>query len=155
MCSRVNNIMHITNHDTRQRHQSAKANPATGAAIHPSNTCWPEPGSWTLVYTHRSSNDHRSHVITQSHPGPNACWTLYVHTQETVSHTLHRVAVCNKTVVSDSVSMCDCRKKKESIYKQGRMCLTCWPNASTDRQSQSASFTVANHSRLIRSPQRH
>ena len=44
-------------------------------------------------------------VITQSHPGPKARWTLYVHTQETVRHTLLRVAVCNKTVVSDSVCM--------------------------------------------------
>ena len=44
-------------------------------------------------------------VILKSHPGPKARWTLYVHTQETVSHTLLGVAVCNKTVVSDSLCM--------------------------------------------------
>ena len=33
-------------------------------------------------------------VITQRHPSPKAYWTLYVHTQETVSHTLLSVAVC-------------------------------------------------------------
>ena len=67
---------------------------------------WPKPGSWTLVYTHRSSNDHRSHVKTQSHLGSKARWTLYVHTQETVDHTLLSVAACSKTVVS--VYQCAC-----------------------------------------------
>ena len=59
----------------------------------------PKPSSWTLVYTHRSSNNHRSHVITQSHPGPKARWTPYVHTQETIDHTLLRVALFSTTVV--------------------------------------------------------
>ena len=39
-----------------------------------------------------------AHVVI-THPGPKARWTLYVHTQESVSHSLLRVAVCNKTVV--------------------------------------------------------
>ena len=42
---------------------------------------------------------HAIGVITHSHPAPKACWTLYVHTQETVSHTLFGIAVRNKTVV--------------------------------------------------------
>ena len=61
---------------------------------------WPKLGSWTLVYTHRSSNNHRSHVITQIQPRPNGPLALYVHTQETVDHTSLRVAVCSTTVVS-------------------------------------------------------
>ena len=36
--SRVSNITHITSHAIRERHRSAKANAANGAAIHPSNT---------------------------------------------------------------------------------------------------------------------
>ena len=39
-------------------------------------------------------------VITQNHPGSKARWSLYVHTQETVDHTLLRAAACSTTVVS-------------------------------------------------------
>ena len=43
------------------------------------------------------------HVITQSPPRPKGPLALYVHTQETVDHTLLRVAVCSTTVEADSV----------------------------------------------------
>ena len=79
---------------------------------------WPKPGSWSLVYTHRSSNDHRSHVITQRPPGSKGPLPLYVHTQETADHTLLRVAVCNKTVVSRlSVHVRLLNQKRNSNYK--------------------------------------
>ena len=44
-------------------------------------------------------------VITQSPPRPKGPLALYVHTQETVDHTLLRVAVCSTTVEADSVCM--------------------------------------------------
>ena len=44
---------------------------------------------------------------TQSHPGPKARWTLYVHTQETIDHTLLTVAVCSTTVVIRSQCACE------------------------------------------------
>ena len=50
-------------------------------------------------------NVHGDACHNQSHPGPKARWILYVHTQETVDHTLLRVAVCGTTVVSDSMCM--------------------------------------------------
>ena len=76
---------------------------------------WPKPGSWNLVYTHRSSNDHRSHVITQSPPGPKGPLALYVHTQETVDHTLLRVAVCCTTVVIRLSVACETISTKERV----------------------------------------
>ena len=39
-------------------------------------------------------------AITQSQPRPKGPLALYVHTHETVDHTLLRVAVCSTTVVS-------------------------------------------------------
>ena len=48
---------------------------------------------------HRTYDALSQHyVITQSHPGPTARWTLHAHTQETVDHTLLKVAVCSTTV---------------------------------------------------------
>ena len=92
---------------------------------------WPKPGSWTLVYAHRSSNNHRSHVITQSLPGPKALWSLHVHMQETVGHTSLRVAVCSTTVaVRLRVHVRRSVEERESNYKQGHTSLICWPNAS-------------------------
>ena len=44
--------------------------------------------------------DEGPRVITQSQLGPKGPLALYVHTQETVDHTLLRVAVCSTTVVS-------------------------------------------------------
>ena len=76
---------------------------------------WPKPGSWTLVYTHRSSNDHRSHVITQSPPGPKGPLAPYVHTQETVDHALLRVAVCNTTVLTRLSVACETISTKERV----------------------------------------
>ena len=55
-------------------------------------------------------------VITQSHPGPKARWTLYVHTQEMVSHTLLRGAICNKTVVSRISVACETFCTKERVF---------------------------------------
>ena len=72
-----------------------------------------------------------AHVITQSPPGPKGPLALYVHTQETVDHTLLRVAVCSTTVVSKlSVHVRLSDHKKKSNYKQGRIYLICRPNAS-------------------------
>ena len=85
---------------------------------------------WTLVYTNRPSNKHRPHVITQSHPGAKAYWTLSVHTQETVSLAWLRVTVWNRNVVIRLSVACEMLRRRESNYKQGRISLTCWPNAS-------------------------
>ena len=71
------------------------------------------------------------HVITQSPPGPKGPLALYVHTLETVDHTLLRVAVCSTTVVSRlSVHVRLSEEERESNYKQGRIYLICWPNAA-------------------------
>ena len=63
-------------------------------------------------------------VITQSLPGPKALWSLHVHTQETVDHTLLRVEACTATVVSRSQCACETVViRRESNYKKSRICL--------------------------------
>ena len=57
----------------------------------------------TVIHSFMSSYTGLPRCIshsTQSQPGPKGPLALYVHTQETVDHTLLRVAVCNTTVVS-------------------------------------------------------
>ena len=57
-------------------------------------------------------------VITQSPPGPKGPLALYVHTQETVDHTLLRVAVCSPTVGSRlSVHVRRSVRKRKSNYR--------------------------------------
>ena len=64
------------------------------------------------------SGFHFTAVITQSPPGPKGPLALYVHTQETVDHTLLRVAVCSPTVVSRlSVHVRRSVRKRKSNYK--------------------------------------
>ena len=82
---------------------------------------------------HAEQEDHCADlsVITQSPPGPKGPLALYVHMQETVDHTLLRVAVCRTTVVSRLiVHVRRSVRKRKSNYKQGRIYLICWPNAS-------------------------
>ena len=94
--------------------------------------CWPEPGPG-LLCTHTDPvivTDPMLYVMIHSHPGPKACWTLHVHTQETVNHTLLSVTLCYMTdVIRLSVAVRRSNRKRESNYKQGRISLICWPNA--------------------------
>ena len=84
-----------------------------------------------VVFVDRLSKMVHLTVITQSPPRPKGPLALHVHTQETVDHTLLRVAVCNTTVVSRlSVHVRRSVRKRKSNYKQGRIYLICWPNAS-------------------------
>ena len=69
-----------------------------------------------LVFDRKTDSNDTS-VIALSHPGPKARWTLHVHTQETVDHTLLRVAVCSirtTDVIRLSVA-CETIRLKERV----------------------------------------
>ena len=101
MHSRVCNIKHVAILDKREHQRLAKANAATGAAIHRSNT--PLANARFLdsrVHTQIQQRSPIACYTSQSTKAQRPAGSLYVHTQETVDQTLLRVAVCSLTVVS-------------------------------------------------------